>query len=39
LQDEVFLPWYLHSKPSFSVNGWFTFLNSFTAPGKLCGPG
>jgi hypothetical protein len=39
LQDEVFLPWYLHSKPSFSVNGWFTFLNSFTAPGKRCGPG
>lgn len=39
LQDEVFLPWYLHSSPSFSVNEWFTFLNTFTTPGKLCGPG
>jgi hypothetical protein len=27
LQDEVFLPWYLHSPPSFSVNGWNTFQN------------
>jgi hypothetical protein len=27
LQDEVFLPWYLHTTPSFSVNGWYTFQN------------
>jgi hypothetical protein len=27
LQDEVVLPWYLHSAPSFSVNGWYTFQN------------
>jgi hypothetical protein len=27
LQDEVFLPWYLHSPPSFSVNAWNTFQN------------
>jgi hypothetical protein len=27
LQDEVFLPWYLHSTPSFSVNSWYTFQN------------
>jgi hypothetical protein len=27
LQDEVTLPWYLHSVPSFSVNGWYTFQN------------
>jgi len=27
LQDEVFLPWYLHTNPSFSVNGWYTFQN------------
>jgi len=27
LQDEVTLPWYLHSAPSFSVNGWYTFQN------------
>jgi len=33
LQDEVVLPWYLHSTPSFSVNGWFTFQNlSATIP-------
>jgi len=39
LQDEVFLAWYLHSTPSFSVNGWFTFQNTFTSPSSLCGPG
>jgi len=27
LQDEVFLPWYLHTTPSFSANGWYTFQN------------
>jgi PA domain len=27
LQDEVFLPWYLQTTPSFSVNGWNTFQN------------
>jgi hypothetical protein len=27
LQDEVFLPWYLHTTPSFSVNAWYTFQN------------
>lgn len=27
LQDEVLLPWYLHTAPSFSVNGWYTFQN------------
>ena len=33
LQDEVVLPWYLHSTPSFSVNGWYTFQNlSATIP-------
>jgi hypothetical protein len=39
LQDEVLLPWYLHSTPSFSVNGWFAFMNSFTSFSTLCGPG
>jgi hypothetical protein len=39
LQDEVFLPWYLHTSPSFSVNGQFSFQNSFTSPSSLCGPG
>jgi hypothetical protein len=33
LQDEVVLPWYLHTTPSFSVNGWYTFQNvSVTIP-------
>jgi hypothetical protein len=27
LQDEVLLPWYLHTNPSFSANGWYTFQN------------
>jgi hypothetical protein len=27
LQDEVLLPWYLHTTPSFSANGWYTFQN------------
>ena len=27
LVDQVFLPWYLHTTPSFSVNGWYTFQN------------
>lgn len=39
LQDEVFLPWYLHTAPSFSVNGWYTFLNTFPSFSTLCGPG
>jgi len=39
LQDEVFLPWYLHTAPSFSVNGQYTFQNTFTSPSSLCGPG
>ena len=33
LQDEVTLPWYLHTTPSFSVNGFYTFQNlSATIP-------
>jgi hypothetical protein len=39
LQDEVFLPWYLHTTPSFSVNGNYTYLGTFTTPSTLCGPG
>jgi len=39
LQDEVFLPWYLHTTPSFSVNGWYTLQNTFTTFSSLCGPG
>ncbi len=39
VQDEVFLPWYLHTAPSFSVNGFYTYLGTFTSPSALCGPG
>ena len=39
LQDEVFLPWYLHTTASFSVNGQYTLQNTFTTPSSLCGPG
>ena len=39
LQDEVFLPWYLQTAPSFSVNGQYTFQGTFTSPASLCGPG
>jgi PEP-CTERM motif len=39
LQDEVFLPWYLHTTPSFSVNGWYTLQNTSKTFSSLCGPG
>jgi hypothetical protein len=39
LQDEVFLPWYLHTAPSFSVNNWYTFRNTLPTFSSLCGPG
>jgi hypothetical protein len=39
LQDVVFLPWYLHTIPSFSVNGWYTFRNALPASSSLCGAG
>lgn len=35
-QDLVFLPWYARSSPSTSVNGWYTFMNEFAKPPKLC---
>ena len=39
LQDEVLLPWYLHTTPSFAVNGQYSFQNTFTRFSSLCGPG
>lgn len=39
LQDEVFLSWYLHTTPSFSVNGQYTLQNTFPSFSSLCGPG
>ena len=36
-EDLVFLPWFAKaSAPTQSVNGWYTFLNSFSAPSPTC---
>jgi hypothetical protein len=35
-EDLVFLPWFARIQPSTSVNGWFTFLNGFSAPQAVC---
>jgi hypothetical protein len=35
-EDLVFLPWFARVTPSTSVNGWFTFLNGFSAPQAVC---
>jgi hypothetical protein len=39
LQDEALLPWYLHTNPSFSLNGTYSFLGAFKTPSTLCGAG
>ncbi len=35
-EDLVFLPWFARISPSTSVNGWYTFLNGFSAPQAVC---
>jgi hypothetical protein len=35
-EDLVFLPWFARASPSASVNGWYTFLNTFAAPPAVC---
>jgi hypothetical protein len=36
-EDLVFLPWFAKaSAPTQSVNGWYTFLNSYSAPSATC---
>ena len=35
-EDLVFFPWFARITPSTSVNGWFTFLNLFSAPQPVC---
>ena len=35
-EDLVFLPWFSRQSPSSSVNHWYTFLNSFSAPQAVC---
>jgi hypothetical protein len=39
LQDEAFLPYFLHTAPSFSVGGFYSFLGTFQTFSTLCGPG
>ena len=36
-EDLVFLPWFARQTPSSSVNGQYTFLNSFPSPPPVCG--
>ena len=35
-EDLVFLPWFARESPSTSVNGWYTFLNTFASPPPVC---
>jgi hypothetical protein len=35
-EDLVFFPWFARITPSTSVNGWYTFLNTFSAAQPLC---
>jgi hypothetical protein len=35
-EDLVFLPWFARQVPSNSVNGWYTFLNTYTSPPAVC---
>jgi len=39
LQDEAFLPYFLHSAPSFSVAGFYSLIGTFQTFSTLCGPG
>jgi hypothetical protein len=35
-EDLVFLPWFSRQFPSMSVNGWYTFINTFSSPAAAC---
>lgn len=35
-EDLVFLPWFSRGSPSSSVNGWYTFLDTYTSPPAVC---
>jgi hypothetical protein len=35
-EDLVFLPWFSRQSPSSSVNGWYTFLNTFSSAAAAC---
>jgi uncharacterized repeat protein (TIGR03803 family) len=38
LQDLTFWPWFARESPSTSVNGWYTFLNSYGSAPAVCYP-
>jgi hypothetical protein len=38
LQDLTFLPWFSQQSPSTSVNGWYTFGNTFSSASTTCVP-
>jgi hypothetical protein len=35
-EDLVFVPWFARESPSSSVNGWYTFLDSYASPPAVC---
>lgn len=35
-EDLVFVPWFARESPSSSVNGWYTFLDSYASPPAAC---
>ena len=35
-EDLVFFSWFARQSPSIAVNGWYTFLNGFSAPSAPC---
>jgi hypothetical protein len=35
-EDLVFLPWFARESPSSSVNGWYTFLDTYASPPAAC---
>lgn len=35
-EDLVFKSWFARQKPSTAVNGWYTFLNTFSSPQPVC---
>jgi hypothetical protein len=37
-EDLVFLPWFARESPSPSVNGWYSFVNTYSSPPAVCSP-
>jgi hypothetical protein len=35
-EDLVFLAWFARQTPSTAVNGWYTFLNTYTSAPPVC---